>query len=98
MFTKLAVLLSTLVCLSSTTSCETADIQTIVGGDAFTVLAISSAVNLAGDILVGGIVQEYEINSDEGNLQLFLTSFLYVLKSSDCTVPWRYEFSDINVG
>ena len=56
MISKLALLFWSLFCAAFTSPCEVADIQTIVGGEGFTVVAISSAVNLAGDILVGGIV------------------------------------------
>ena len=63
----------------------------MIGGDAFKVEKISSAMNRAGDILVGGITENY---NDAGDL--FKTSFLYLLKTSDCTISWSHEFPSMN--
>ena len=64
----------------------------MIGGDAFKVEQISSAMNRAGDILVGGIT---EIYNDAGD-STFLTSFLYLLKTDDCTISWSHEFPSMD--
>ena len=62
---------------------------------------MSSSTNLQGDILVGGIYSRYNVTSlndiddvaylsDDDIIDL---SFLYVLKTGDCWVPWSYEFN-----
>ena len=58
----------------------------MIGGDSFAVKLISSSTNLAGNILVGGVVEMFDVN-----LSTFLSSFLYLLKTSDCSVLWSIE-------
>ena len=66
----------------------------MIGGDAFRVKKLSSSANLSGDILVGGILEEFYLEGDDAG-STFLTSFLYLLKTSDCSVSWSYEFANI---
>ena len=99
---RAATLLFTTICLVTycLATCPTADFQTVIGGDTFTIKQLSSSTNLQGDILVGGIVSRYNVTAltdlnDVADLDandLIDTSFLYVLKTGDCSVPWSYEF------
>ena len=66
----------------------------MIGGDAFRIKKLSSSANLSGDILVGGILEEFYLEGDDAG-STFLTSFLYMLKTSDCSVSWSYEFANI---
>ena len=63
----------------------------MIGGSAFSVKQISSAMNRAGDILVGGVAEMYDVNLDT-----FLTSFMYLLKTSDCSISWSHEFPTLD--
>ena len=64
----------------------------MIGGDAFKVMKISSAVNRAGDVLVGGIAEMLNVDSET-----FLTSFMYMLKTSDCSISWAHEFPTMDL-
>ena len=78
------------------TACVTADYQNVVGGDAFRVKKLSVSANLSGDLLVGGILEEFILDGDDAG-STYLTSFLYMLRTSDCTMPWSYEFANITL-
>ena len=80
-----------MLCLVWSTGCPKADFQTAIGGKDFNVEKISSAANLEGDFLVGGLVTMLNEYGES-----YLTSFLYLLKTSDCTVPWSHEFPNMN--
>ena len=78
MIYKITLLILSLMSLTESTPCEIADVQTVIGGDGFRIQKISSATNVLGDILVGGIIEKYRVEA--GNtLNTFLTSFLYLL-------------------
>ena len=88
---RITILLCYLFSACWSTACPRADYQTIIGGEEFSVEKIAFASNTAGDMLVGGIVEMYD--SEE---VLFMTSFLYLLKTDDCSVAWSHEFPVIN--
>ena len=92
---KLLVCLSTamsvLFQIASTTSCAVSDYQTVIGGEGFQVLKIRTAVNLHGDILVGGTVK-CELDEDVPKV------FLYMLRISTCELMWKTEFDEFTSG
>ena len=72
------VLLS--ICTRISATCSDSDWKTLIGNNGFNIDSAFSAVNSQGDILVGGLMEMQQLKS--------FTGFIYLLRSSDCSVPW----------
>ena len=87
MWLCVVLILLQMLALSTNASCSASDWQTLIGNPDFNIMSTYSDVNSQGDILVAGLVQIKHTNAQ--------SAFIYLLRTSDCTVPWRYQIKAI---